>query len=250
MNTINILGLKISNINVCETLDIINQSIKDKNKITFFTPNADFAQNAIRQPYLKKIINSADYLVPDGIGLFWGSKFLNTPFKERISGSSLFFLICESAQKTNYSIYLLGGNKGVAEKAAINLRKKFPGINIVGTYFAPHGFENNAKENEKILMELKDKKPDILIVGLGNFQGERWLIKHKEEIECFLKIQLGASITFAAGDKKMPPELIKRIGLARLWIILQEPRRRWREAFEILYFFYYLLQQKMFNKHV
>lgn len=250
MDLINILGLNISNLNTSETLDLIHNSIIEKKRITIFTPNADFTINVIKYPYLKEVINSADYLVPDGIGLVWASRFLRTPLKEKVSGSSLFFFICGLAAKNNYSIYLLGGNIDVAEKAVIELKKKYSGINIVGAYYAPFGFEDNPKENEKIITDLKNKKPDILIIGLGNFQGERWLIKHKHEFGSFLNIQLGASITFAAGIKKMPPEWIKKIGFARLWIIIQEPRRRWRAVFEILYFFYYIFQQKFFNKHI
>jgi N-acetylglucosaminyldiphosphoundecaprenol N-acetyl-beta-D-mannosaminyltransferase len=37
----------------------------------------------------------------------------------------------------------LGATEGVAAKAAKNLIKKFPGLNVVGTYSPPYGFEKD-----------------------------------------------------------------------------------------------------------
>ena len=250
MNSVNILGLNIANLNTSETLEVINKSIQEKKGITIFTPNTNFVVNSIKQPYLKDVLNSADYLVPDGMPLVWASRFFNKPLKEKVSGSSLFFLICELAAKNNYSLYFLGGNVGVADKAAIELRKKYSGLNIIGTYYAPIGFEDNQEENDKILKELNQKKPDILIIGLGKFQGERWLIKHKHEFNSFLNIQLGGSFTFAAGLKKMPPDWVKKKGFGWLWRLLEEPKRHWRRyLLEDSKFFYYIFQQKYFNKY-
>jgi len=250
MESVNILGLNISNLNTSETLEVINKSIKERKGITIFTPNTNFVVNSVKQPYLNAVLNKADYLVPDGMPLVWASRFFKNPLKEKVSGSSLFFLICELAAKNNYSLYFLGGNVGVAEKAATELRNKYSGIKILDTYYAPIGFEDDQVESDKIIKELNEKKPDILIIGLGKFQGERWLIKHKHEFKTFLNIQLGGSFTFAAGLKKMPPDWVKRKGFGWLWRLVEEPKRHWkRYLLEDMNFFYYIFMQKYFKKN-
>ncbi|MDP3150310.1 MAG: WecB/TagA/CpsF family glycosyltransferase [Ignavibacteria bacterium] len=250
MNYVNIVGLRIANIDLYETIKIIEQTLREKSKhLAIFTPNSNFVVKANRDANFLAILNQADILIPDGMPLIWASKFLNTPLKEKVSGSSLFFSICELAARCGYSLYFLGGDQGVAEKAAFELKKKYHKINIVGTYYAPFGFEYDDSENQKILGDINSKKPEILIIGLGAGQGERWIIKHKKEYPAFLSIQLGASFSFAAGITKMPPEWIKRNGFGWLWRLLNEPRRLWkRYLLQDIKIFYYIFQQKYLKR--
>ncbi len=251
MEKVNILGLHITNINTADTISLIKTHVSQKKSITIFTPNTNFVVNAVENPYLRDIFNSADYLVPDGMPLVWASFFLRKKLKEKVSGSSLFFLISELAAVNNFSMYFLGGNMGVASKAAEKLKKKWENLNIVGTYYAPVGFEDDEAECLKIINDINEKNPDILIVGLGKFQGERWLIKNKHNLKTYLNIQLGGSFTFAAGLKSMPPDWIKKSGFGWLWRLLDEPKRHWRRYFlHDSRFFYYFLQQLLFKKYV
>ena len=42
---------------------------------------------------------------------------------------------------------------------------------------------------------------------------------------------LGASIDFASGNKKMPPNWLKEIGLCWLWRLASEPKRLFKRYF-------------------
>ncbi|MFH0734346.1 MAG: WecB/TagA/CpsF family glycosyltransferase [bacterium] len=249
MQYINLFGLKIANVNMIETINLIDLNLKKKeSNYVVFTPNTDFIIESVRNSNFNKTLNSADLLIPDGMPLVWTSKFIGTPLKEKVSGSTLFYKICELSHKNNYSIYLLGGNEGVAEKAAKKLSQIYPNINIVGIKYVPFGFEDDIAASDKIIEELNIIKPDILIVGLGSGQGERWIVKNKDKYHAFLSIQLGASLSFAAGYYKMPPEWIKNIGFAWLWQLIEQPRRQWKRPLRGLKIFLYMAQVKYLKK--
>ena len=69
---------------------------------------------------------------------------------EEISGSDLFPLLCEMAAEKGYKMFFLGAAEGVAAKAAENLMNRFKGLQVVGTYSPPFGFEKDPVEMDKI----------------------------------------------------------------------------------------------------
>jgi N-acetylglucosaminyldiphosphoundecaprenol N-acetyl-beta-D-mannosaminyltransferase len=139
----------------------------------------------------------------------------------------------------------LGAARGVAAKAAEMLMKKYKGLNIVGTYSPPPGFETDHKENKKIIRILEDSRADVLFVGLSRGKGEKWIDRYKDKYKIPVSIQVGASIDFAAGIRRMPPQWVKGIGFAWLWRLVQEPRRLWRRYLvDDMKFFYYIHSQK------
>lgn len=89
-------------------------------------------------------------ILTDGKPLIWISNWYKTPIKEKISGSDLFPRVCDLAAKKGYTMYLLGAAEGVADKAAKNLMDKYKGLNIVGTYSPPFGFEKDKLELKKL----------------------------------------------------------------------------------------------------
>lgn len=242
-----LIGVKINILTSHELyekiISIINSNCMDKKII--FTPNVDILVTAESDKDFKKILNAADFNIPDGKPLIWASKFLGEPLKEKISGSSLFFKLCEIASLTDLSFFLLGGAPGVSDKAKKKLEETYPNIHIVGSYSPPFGFENNLTEERKIISLVNEVSPDILVLGFGAPKQEKWILKNREQLNFGVALGLGATIDFAAGIKKMPPEFIKTIGFAWLWRLLSEPKRLWkRYLIKDMKFFWYVFQQK------
>ena len=181
MARINFLNTQIDNVTMdeaIETIDILIQS----NKCSYVvTPNLDHIVIMETDEEFSEIYKNADLIVADGKPLIWISKFLKKPIKEKISGSDLFPRMCKMAAEKGYSIFILGAAEGVADKAAINLKKKNPGLRIVGTYSPPFGFEKDSKELGKIRDIVVGEKPDILAVSLGSPKGEKFIYKYLKE---------------------------------------------------------------------
>ncbi len=75
---------------------------------------------------------------------------------------------------------------------------------------------------------IKKCSPDVLFVGLGPPKQEKWIWKHKDEINVPVSIAVGASFDFIAGSVKRAPKWMQKIGLEWLFRLCQEPRRLWK----------------------
>ena len=225
MARIKFMNTNIDNLTMAETLHEIDKLIQKKNCSYVVTPNVDHIVRLEKDEELQKVYKNASLILTDGKPLIWISKWYKTPIKEKISGSDLFPRVCQLAANKNYTMYLLGAAEGVADTAARNLMKKYPGLNIVGTYSPPFGFEKNEQEMNKIKTQIQDVHPDILIVGLGCPKQEKFMYYHCKELGVPISFGLGASIDFEAGNIKRAPKWMSNHGLEWLYRFSKEPKR-------------------------
>lgn len=231
MARIKFMNTNIDNLTMAETLHEIDKLIQKKNCSYVVTPNVDHIVRLEKDEELQKVYKNASLILTDGKPLIWISKWYKTPIKEKISGSDLFSKVCELAANKNYTMYLLGAAEGVADTAARNLMKKYPGLNIVGTYSPPFGFEKNEQEMNKIKTQIQEVHPDILIVGLGCPKQEKFMYYHCKELGVPISFGLGASIDFEAGNIKRAPKWMSNHGLEWLYRFSKEPKRLFKRYF-------------------
>lgn len=231
MARIKFMNTDIDNLTMAETLNEIDKLIQKKNCSYVVTPNVDHIVRLEKDEELQKVYKNASLILTDGKPLIWISKWYKTPIKEKISGSDLFPRVCQLAANKNYTMYLLGAAEGVADTAARNLKKKYPGLNIVGTYSPPFGFEKNKQEMNKIKTQIQDVHPDILIVGLGCPKQEKFMYYHCKELGVPISFGLGASIDFEAGNIKRAPKWMSNHGLEWLYRFSKEPKRLFKRYF-------------------
>lgn len=231
MARIKFMNTCIDNLTMSETLNEIDKLIQKKNCSYVVTPNVDHIVRLEKDVELQKVYKNASLILTDGKPLIWISKWYKTPIKEKISGSDLFPKVCELAANKNYTMYLLGAAEGVADIAAKNLMKKYPGLNVVGTYSPPFGFEKNEQEMNKIKTQIQEVHPDILIVGLGCPKQEKFMYYHCKELGVPISFGLGASIDFEAGNIKRAPKWMSNHGLEWLYRFSKEPKRLFKRYF-------------------
>lgn len=225
MSRMRFMNTEIDNLTMNEALEQIDGLIqKDKNAYVV-TPNVDHVIKLEQGGEICEVYKKADLILTDGKPLIWISKWYKTPIREKISGSDLFPLLCEMAARKGYTMYFLGAAEGVAAKAAERLTLKYPGLQVVGAYSPPIGFEKDTLEMNKIIKMIKDAKPHILIVGLGCPKQEKFILHNKEELGVPISLGLGASLDFAAGNVKRAPRWMADHGLEWFFRILQDPKR-------------------------
>ena len=238
MARIRLLNTEVDNLTMREALAAIDALIKKDISAYVVTPNLDHIIQLERGGELVEVYKHANLILTDGKPLIWISKLFKTPIKEKISGSDLFPLVCKLAAKKGYRMFFLGAAEGVAAKAAENLMKRFPGLQVVGTYSPPFGFEENEEEMNKIKSMIRNAKPHILIVGLGCPKQELFILHHREELAVPISLGLGASLDFEAGNIKRAPRWMADHGLEWLFRITQDPgrliKRYWNDAISIL----------------
>lgn len=238
MTRINFLNTHVDSLTMKEAIVITEKLIAKDGCAYVVTPNLDHIVTLESDPEFAKVYANADLILADGKPLIWISKLLNRPIKEKISGSDFFPCMCEMCAKKGYSLFILGAANGVAEVAAQNLRKKYQGLKIVGTYSPPFGFEKNENELKLIETLISESKPTILTVSLGSPKGEKFIYKHLKEYGVSLGISIGATIDFEAGNVKRAPRWMANHGLEWLFRITQDPKRLakryWNDAKKII----------------
>ena len=141
-----LLNTYINNVTMPETIEAIEHMIHKDGKSYVVAINVDVVMKIENDPYLKKIVDSADMVLVDGKPLVWISKWYNRPLKAKISGSDLVPILCDVASKKGYTIFIIGGKDGIAAQAKTRLENRYPNIRIVGTYAPPFGFEKDVDE--------------------------------------------------------------------------------------------------------
>lgn len=230
-NRINFLNIKVDNLTMEESINESEKLINNGRYNYVVTPNVDHIVKLEDDLEFKEIYQNADLILTDGMPLVWVSKLKNNPIKEKISGSDYFPQLCEMAAQKGYKIFLLGAGEGIAQKAKENLEKKYKGLQIVGTYSPPFGFDKDDNEINKIITMIRKVKPHILAVGLGAPKQEKFIYKYVNELQVPLSMGIGATIDFEAGNVTRAPKWMQKSGLEWFYRFLQEPKRMFKRYF-------------------
>jgi len=222
MKTIKILGIPFACTTSEAALELLEKWLDtDKNHVVV-TPNPEGVMQARRNPVFREALIGADISLCDGTGIFMASRFLKTPFPERVRGFDTFTNLLERLQKYKrpITLYLLGGKSGVAEKAQTKIEARYTNIKIAGTH---HGFFT-ADEEPGVVESINDISPDILLVCTGMPRAEIWAYKHRL-INSRLTMCLGGTIDIWAGEVNLAPSFLRKIGLEWLYRLIKQPSR-------------------------
>lgn len=241
MNKVKLLNISIDNISQAEFFEKCKTGI-------VFTPNVDHLMKLQNDPEFVNTYKDATYKLCDSKILFFISRFLGTPIKEKISGSDLFPAFYQYHKNNeDIKIFLLGAREGVALKAQDKINEQVGRTMIVGAHSPSFGFEKNEEECAKIIELINQSGATVLAVGVGAPKQENFISKYKDQftnIKIFLAI--GATIDFEAGNIKRAPKWISEIGMEWLYRLLAEPKRLWkRYLVHGPSFFWLILKQKL-----
>lgn len=222
---VNILGVKINKVNIEQAADTIMGYIaEDGETKAVYTPNSEIVMQGYRSEEMRDILNDAALLTADGIGVVYASKILKNPIEERCAGYDVACTLLEKMGNEGYSVYLFGSKPGVAELAAENIQRKYPGLIIAG---CADGYFDDDKEKE-IIADINLKTPDVLFVCLGAPKQEKWIYTHKNELNCKVCMGLGGSLDVFAGTVERAPEFYQKHGIEWLYRLIKQPKRFFR----------------------
>jgi len=226
-----LLNTYVNNISMTEAIDEIQRLIESRRKSYVVAINVDVIIKIENSDYLKRITDEADLTIVDGKPLIWISHWHKQPIKSKISGSDLVPELCKKAAEAGYKIFIVGGREGIGEKARINMEKQYPGIQVVGTYAPPYGFENREDELKKLNQIISDSAPDILIVCFGCPKQEMWVYENYQNYNATISICAGGTVDFLAGNVRRAPAWMSEHGLEWFYRFIQEPRRMFKRYF-------------------
>lgn len=229
---IKILGVPVDMVDEKEAMEIFRELMNTEKCSQIVTPNSEIIVSASKNPELKCIIEQADLVIPDGIGLVYASKIMGMPLRERVTGIDFLNAILGYLEETGQSVFFLGsrpgegGAPGVAELAAKRMKEQYKGLVVAGTH---HGYFKEAEE-EGVIKAVNDSGADFLCVAMGSPKQEKLVADHREELKVKCAIGVGGSLDVWAGALKRAPEFYRKHGLEWLYRLIQEPSRYKRMA--------------------
>lgn len=220
---VDILGITVNTYSMQETVEEIRKAVDKRLKIRVVTANPEMIYASGQDQQLRNLINSADIVTADGIGVVWASQRLRTPVQERVTGIDLIQALFPVADQNKWRIFLLGGKPGIAREAGIQVAQKYSGI----TWEDSHGYFSMEEETE-VIERIRGFRPDILLVGLGAPRQEYWIAEHRDLAT--VSIGVGGSFDALAGNVVRAPKRVQEFQLEWLYRLWKEPWRWKRQS--------------------
>jgi N-acetylglucosaminyldiphosphoundecaprenol N-acetyl-beta-D-mannosaminyltransferase len=222
-----VLGVKVSAINMSQAVDTADRWIRAGQPGYVCVTGVHGVMEAQKNPEFREILNHAMMNTPDGMPMSWVGRLQGFEDMDRVFGPDFMSAMCQLSLERGFRHFLYGGQPGIAEKLKYSLQKKFPGLQVVGTYTPPFR-DMNVEEEDTLLAQLRDTRPHILWVGLSTPKQERFMAQYVDRLQVPLLVGVGAAFDYHTGAIRDCSTWIKRAGLQWLHRLAQDPRRLWR----------------------
>lgn len=234
MQRVEIFSLPITIGNFEQIFSQIKNRIFQRQKTFVVTANATIVVKTIENPEYRKIVQSADLILPDGFGVVLAIKRFHKKGSERITGIDMMIKLCEVAAKNGLKVFLLGSRSEVVERAAKNLERTYG--QIVAGYH--HGYF----DGEGPLELIKSSKADLLFVGMGVPKQEMWISENFGKVPAIFAMGVGGSFDVISGYKKRAPKLVQDLRLEWLYRFLQSPLQKKNVPKDVVKLLWYIVK--------
>ena len=171
--------------------------------------------------YKTLLVETADLILPDGAGTVWAGNYLGYTIPERVAGYDLYLRLLEEAAKNNIPVYFFGGKPGIAEEAAEEGKRRWPGLKMAGCrngYFS-------AEEEPEIIEGINRSGAAMLFAALGAPKQEKWLAKYRDQLKPCLLMGIGGSFDVLAGKVQRAPKWMQDAKLEWFFRLVKQPSR-------------------------
>jgi N-acetylglucosaminyldiphosphoundecaprenol N-acetyl-beta-D-mannosaminyltransferase len=224
----NVLGVQVEALDMAAALERIEAALITRHKGYVCLAGVHGIMEAQRNPAVKDSFADAYMVLPDGTPTAWVGRMQGLRWMNRLTGPDLMLEVFRRRQFAQYSHFLYGGKPGVAEELSANLSRRFPWVQIAGTYTPPFHDLTSAQERELSRM-VSRAKPDIIWVGISTPRQEMFMRRYLPYLDTSLMFGVGAAFDFHTGRIRDCAEWIKRAGLQWLHRLVQDPRHLlWR----------------------
>jgi N-acetylglucosaminyldiphosphoundecaprenol N-acetyl-beta-D-mannosaminyltransferase len=223
----NVLGVGVSAVNMTQAIVACEGLIAADGRGYVSVTGVHGIMEAQSDPTFRDILRRSFLCVPDGMPTVWIGRLQGHRNMQRVYGPEFMLEFCRHSVSRGYRHFLYGGKQGIAEELATELRYRFAGLQIVGTYSPPFR-PLTLEEEREIATMFTTCKPDVVWVGLSTPKQERFMAEYIDRLDTKLMIGVGAAFDVHTGHVKDAPAWVKASGLQWLHRLLQEPRRLWR----------------------
>jgi N-acetylglucosaminyldiphosphoundecaprenol N-acetyl-beta-D-mannosaminyltransferase len=225
--TAEVLGVPLALADYERTMDWIDATVAARQKATLSAAAVHLVMVAQEDEETREAVGDVSLVVPDGQPLVWALRALGHN-ATRVYGPDLMAKYCERSAQTGTRMYLYGGrNQGALVELALRLRRRYPGLRIVGGYSPPYRPLSD-EERDWVVQDVNRSKADIVWVGTGQPKQEIWMREMRPLLDAPMLVGVGAAFDFHAGLVPQAPTWMQNLGLEWVYRLSKEPRRLWR----------------------
>ena len=217
----NFFGLKVSNLSKKELITFCDETILASETIICYGYSFGIIPLFKKYPHLSEIINSYDINVTDGTLFYWFMNIMGYRINSFISIPNMTIDLLNYANDNQKSVLLLGADRKTNQKATSNLRISYPAIHF---FEGVDGYFDEDNEID-IINYINQCSPTILLIGISSPIKENFAYKYKNQINSNIIIPCGGMIDVFSGKVRLAHPFAKKLGLATLVRIIQEPKR-------------------------
>ena len=218
---ISLMGIHLINSTMTQAIGLIQNCFENDLRGRVFYMNADCFNKVPSDQKYREVLDRAEFVFPDGVGVELVSRVLGSPLTDNRNGTDMFPEICKLSVKKNYKLFFLGASQGVAEELANNVQKKYPEIKIAGTH---HGYFA-ADEEAAIINKINSSGADLVFVAMGAPRQEKWIDRNFERLEARVVLAVGGLFDFFSERIRRAPAWVRRIRFEWVYRLIQEPQR-------------------------
>ncbi len=224
-----VLGVPVHIIEAREVLQIMTGWIQGGGRHWIAVTSSHGIVEGHKRAVFKGILKSADLSLPDGKWTArWAARRAACASKQ-VRGADLLIEFCELSNRKGYKNFFYGDTDEVLGLLTHALRKRFPALNIAGTYSPPFRAAT-AEEDTEIIDTINQTRPDVLWVGLGLPKQEQWIFQHRDKLNVPVLVAVGAAFKIVSGKVKDAPSWMREHGLEWMWRLVHEPLKVWHRA--------------------
>jgi N-acetylglucosaminyldiphosphoundecaprenol N-acetyl-beta-D-mannosaminyltransferase len=169
----------------------------------------------------RNVLERCNLVYCDGTGVRLAARIRGMTIPIRMTGADWIHDLSRLAIRAGLTLFFLGGEEGVAADAALALRTRYPGLEIVGT-------DSGFGAAEDAVLQINASRPDILLVGMGTPRQETWIASHRDQLDVPVVWAVGALFEFVSGRIPRGPRWMTNHGLEWMCRLAAEPRKLWR----------------------
>jgi N-acetylglucosaminyldiphosphoundecaprenol N-acetyl-beta-D-mannosaminyltransferase len=230
---LSILGVRVDRLALHDLLRLISQWVAEAHTQRacgepvrtrqIVTLNPEIVMAARRDANLRALINGADLVLADGVGIVLAARLRGVRGLVRLTGVDTVRALAACASATGWRLYLLGAQPGVAAQAAEALVARHPGLQIAGT----HAGAPSPELDDETTHRVRATNADIVCVAYGAPAQERWIARNAGALGAAVAVGVGGTFDFLAGRVPRAPVALQRVGLEWAYRLWREPWR-WR----------------------
>jgi N-acetylglucosaminyldiphosphoundecaprenol N-acetyl-beta-D-mannosaminyltransferase len=220
-----ILGIPIAMTSYAEAMDVMDGIVARRERGYVCAVAVHAVMVSQHDPEMRAAVTGSTLTVPDGMPLVWAANALGEKLHNRVYGPELMDRYCGRCAEKGHRVWLYGGrDQGSLMQLALNLRRRHPGIEIVGGYSPPFR-ALSPEEEDAVATQINEARPDVVWVGIGVPKQEKWMARMRPRLEAPVLCAVGAAFDFHAGRVSQAPPWMQQRGLEWIYRIAQEPRR-------------------------